>query len=1456
MVSGLTATTTDDVEYSIAAPDGGYTAGTACSLAIDETIVSNAVGHAVKLPTFTFTIRTVEPFTHDASIRSVSWSPDSSKIVSGSLDDTVRIWEASSGRLLRTLTGGNTSQVLSVSWSPDGRKIVSGSKDDTVRIWEASSGRLLHTLTGHTGNVLSVSWSPDGSKIVSGSDDHTVRIWEAPSGRLLSTLTGHMGNVTSVSWSPDGSKIVSGSNRPDGSKIVSGNNDDTVRIWNASTGRLLRTLTENTDSVGYTDAVRSVSWSADGSKIVSGGDDGTVRIWEASSGSLLHTLRWYRGIVWSVSWSPDNSKIVSGVAYGDHTVRIWGASSGNELRRLRRHTSHVFSVSWSPDGSKIASGGDDNMVQVWQLSSSLESESVSVALQDGSVSSTSGVWGVKLNSDIVLRFDRAVSVSGDWFTVSCDDEEIDGLTATTTSDGSVTDNVVYTIAAPPGGYSSGSECILHVDESLGDFDDFTFTIGTVQPFTHDSAVTSVSWSPDSSKIVSGSRDYTVRIWDASTEELLRTLTGHTNNVRSVSWWSSSLEDSSKIVSGGHDNTVRIWDAKTGRLVRTLTGHTDRVNSVSWSADGSMIASGSADDTVRIWEASSGRLVRTLMGHTRTVNSVSWSPDSSMIVSGSNDYTVRIWEASSGRLLRTLTGHGRWVHSVSWSQDGNRIVSGSGDHTVRIWEASSGRLLRTLTGHTGFVNSVSWSADGSKIVSGSSGPDNTVRIWEASSGRLLRTLTGHRYSVSSVSWSPDGSKVVSGGPDNTVRVWSVSPQLESVSVTLQDNSVSSRSGVVDVRLNSDIVLEFDRAVSVSEGWFTVTCDDEVIAGLTATTTSDDSATDNVVYTISAPSGGYALESACVLMIVKSQVVDAVYTSETLSSDEVFEFTITDGTVFEDRFADEDISDWIMRRLSAEFRLGSLYLEGTGTAEHPTGLLKRPVLGLVSAGDMYELSMELSNPGTTIEGMRVVLEGVSGRCNWELAPGAAAQEYKLVGSAPSARENVVVRILHTTPDGTEGVLLDNVRVRRVSDVPSGCSASTTALVSQPESVEVDAGAAARLSVAAVGTDVTYEWQHRVDNNGVWSSVSGGTTATLMLAAVSLSDGGEYQVLVRGADGVTVTSEIATVAVAGDAVFEDRFEDGDISDWFAKRLSTEFRSGSLYLAGTDNVNYNPGLLVRGPVWQSVSVGDMYELSMELSNPGTTIEGMRVVLEGVSGRCNWELAPGAAAQEYKLVGSAPSARENVVVRILHTTPDGTEGVLLDNVRVRRVTGVSSGCSPSTTALVPQTAIVSQPLSVAVEAGASVGLRVAAVGTDVTYEWQHRVDNNGVWSPLSGGTTATLMLAAVSLSDGGEYQVIVRGADGVTVTSEIATLTVTPMSRLQQAPEPMTVNDACRADVNGDGTVTILDVQAVRGRMNQREGDADYDVRYDVSEPSGVIDAADVAYVRALVGNSCDSSP
>src|SRR3984885_5932557 len=149
---------------------------------------------------------------HSDSVLSVAFSPNGTRIISGSYDNTVRIWDVMSGAPIGEPLKGHSGPVSSVTYSPDGTRIFSGSYDNTVQIWDPMSGAPIEPLKGHSRSVLSVAYSPDGTRIISGSEDNTVQIWDAMSGAPIGKpLKGHSGRVSSVAYSPDGTRIVSGS---------------------------------------------------------------------------------------------------------------------------------------------------------------------------------------------------------------------------------------------------------------------------------------------------------------------------------------------------------------------------------------------------------------------------------------------------------------------------------------------------------------------------------------------------------------------------------------------------------------------------------------------------------------------------------------------------------------------------------------------------------------------------------------------------------------------------------------------------------------------------------------------------------------------------------------------------------------------------------------------------------------------------------------------------------------------------------------------------------------------------------------------------------------------------------------------------------------------------------------------------------------------------------------------
>ena len=285
---------------------------------------------------------------HVGTVSSVAFSPDGSLLASGSDDNTIRLWDGTTGEHIKTLTG-HTGRVSSVAFSPDGSLLASGSDDNTIRLWDGTTGEHIKTLTGHTRPVWSnIAFSPDGSLIASGSDDNTIRLWDGTTGEHIKTLTEHTEGILSVAFSPDGSLIASGSG------------DNTIRLWNTITGEHIKTLT------GHTEIVWSVAFSPDGSLIASGSHDSTVRLWNTITGEHIKTLTEHTEGIFSVAFSPDGSLIASGS--DDGTIYLWG-TTGEHIKTLTGHTEIVWSVAFNPDGSLIASGSDDSTVRLWDISS-------------------------------------------------------------------------------------------------------------------------------------------------------------------------------------------------------------------------------------------------------------------------------------------------------------------------------------------------------------------------------------------------------------------------------------------------------------------------------------------------------------------------------------------------------------------------------------------------------------------------------------------------------------------------------------------------------------------------------------------------------------------------------------------------------------------------------------------------------------------------------------------------------------------------------------------------------------------------------------------------------------------------------------------------------------------------------------------------------------------------------
>ncbi|KAH8822239.1 WD40-repeat-containing domain protein [Flagelloscypha sp. PMI_526] len=614
-----------------------------------------------------------------ASVVSIGLSGDGKRIISGSGDNAVRIWDAESGKQLRQLDG-HVQEVTAVAFSPDANCVVSGSYDGTVCIWNAESGKMLQQLEGHTRAVTSVAFSFDGKLVVTASHDETVSVWTVERGEQLLQFCEHSHSVKFATFSPDRNYIISGSY-------------DTACLWSAHSGKILQQLEGNARGI------ISAAFSQDGTRIFSSFYDKSVQVWDVASGKLVQKLEGNEYDQISVAaFSLDGTRVVSS-CFGTN-FHVWNALSREELQKLGGHTRSVDAVAFSPNGKFVVSGSRDKTIRIWDAEprkklSQLEGHKRTVY----SVAFSPGGTRIVAGSDELGLSDNAVRI---WDALSGKSlREFEGHTMRVTS-----------VAFSP----DGNRVVAGSNDNLVRIWDAKSGKKLQQLKGHVDPVTSVAFSPDGKSVVSGSEDNTVRIWDVKSGKSICQLQGHKCSVNSVSF----SPDGKRILSGSGGTSsseyiVRIWDVRSRKKLQRLEGHYSPVNSVAFSPDGNHVVSGSgefgsSDNTICIWDANTGKMLRELDGFLQSVNSVGYSHDGMFIVSGSDDKTVCIWDAKSGKNVRRLHGHTHSVVSVAFSSDDEYIVSGSCDNTIRVWDAISSEALQKCPGAPSSVTTVAFSLD--------------------------------------------------------------------------------------------------------------------------------------------------------------------------------------------------------------------------------------------------------------------------------------------------------------------------------------------------------------------------------------------------------------------------------------------------------------------------------------------------------------------------------------------------------------------------------------------------------------------------------------------------------------------------------------------------------------------------------------------------------------------------
>jgi WD40 repeat protein len=671
---------------------------------------------------------------------------------------------------------GHNSELNSIAFNKLGNRLLSSSDDKTAKLWDVQTGQILINFKGHIKPVVEASFNADETKVLSKSLDGTAKLWDATSGKMLFSIQRPAKTLMNAAFSNDGNFVVS--------SFL----DSIYTVTDAKTGAFIKTMQMNID------AADTAFFNPNGKQICVLGRKPAVYLFDASS-FAFSSIELPAAPVRAQFNSSGN---VLAVLCVDGIVRLFVDGKTIPIV-LKNPGSNIHSFVLTPDGKKLISVAYNHSILIWDLFTGLQTGKLPVKIDKTDFTSIA----ISQDGKKLLTI----------FEVDYNIWDLDNLLSVYHEE--VGEDVSNAVFHPNGQAIAFSALDLYfpfIREAQSGKYGMEFR-------GHFAQVSIESFSPDGSKIITGSNDGRIRIWNAGTGVLEKVINAHQSIVIGLRYNAAGT----KIISTSADSLVKIWDAVTGKLVTRLTGHNAAIISAEDTRDGNrmltvcenqyaylwymdentkrwkvkatlkhpkgniinarfspdfqnIITVTSSPSSANLWDAYTGQLVGSFnVPDDVEITKINFSPDSRKVVftyianSKANNGPI-VFDAKTAQLLAAPNIHKLSSKFALFNPDGSKLVSVDNENNIYLVNAINYQLIKSFKGLVKYENvfSVKFSYDGAKLLFCAS--DNNATIYDVETGSFFKTLKGHTDDVVEAYYSVDDKYILTSSIDNSLKRW--------------------------------------------------------------------------------------------------------------------------------------------------------------------------------------------------------------------------------------------------------------------------------------------------------------------------------------------------------------------------------------------------------------------------------------------------------------------------------------------------------------------------------------------------------------------------------------------------------------------------------------------------------------------------------------------------------------